>query len=209
MNEPADPHSRLANDGIDPAERELFCDRRPEAVPPMKGILEDFANWVRSRSLAILAFGTGCGSIELRPFMTSRYDVSRFGIQMRATPRQACVFVVGGYVSIKTLKRVIRSYEQMQNPKFVVALGSCTINGGMYYDSYNTIKRLDLYIPVDIYIAGCMPRPEALMAGFDELKQRIRRGEGEGANQYCERLDWYKENQKRVIRNWNMPDYNW
>jgi NADH-quinone oxidoreductase subunit B len=209
MNDQKSEPARLANAGVAPGERDLFCDRRPEAVAPMAGILEDFANWVRSRSLAILAYGTGCGSIELRPLVTSRYDVARFGIQMRATPRQSCVFVVGGYVAVKTLKRIIRCYEQMQNPKFVMALGSCTINGGMYYDSYNTIKQLDLYLPVDVYIAGCMPRPEALIAGFEELKRRIRRGECEGANRYCENLDWYKANQKQAIRNWDMPDYNW
>jgi len=209
MSESTGKPTRLANADLPPGDQAFFCDRRPEAVAPMRPILEKFASWMRSRSLGILAFGTGCGSIELRPFMTSRYDVARFGIQMRPTPRQACVFVVGGYVAVKTLKRIIRSYEQMQNPKFVVALGSCTINGGMYYDSYNTIKCLDRYIPVDVYIAGCMPRPEALLAGFNELKQRILQGKAEGANHYCENFKWYKANQKRVIKDWNMPDYNW
>jgi NADH-quinone oxidoreductase subunit B len=209
MNEKKPHPLPLENAGVAPDERYCFSDRRPEPVAPMAGILEDFANWVRARSLAILAYGTGCGSIELRPLVTSRYDVARFGIQMRPTPRQSCVFVIGGYVAIKTLKRIVRSYEQMQNPKFVVALGSCTINGGMYFDSYNTIKQLDLYIPVDVYIAGCMPRPEALVAGFEELKRRIQHGQCEGANRYCQNLDGYKANQKQAIRNWDMPDYNW
>ena len=110
---------------------------------------------------------------------------------------------------VKTLKRVIRSYEQMQGPKYVVGLGSCTINGGMYWDSYNTIKQLADYLPVDVYIAGCMPRPEALLAGFEELKRIIRAGKGEGANRYAENFEWYKANQKRVIQDWDMPDYNW
>jgi len=156
----------------------------------------------------MLAFGTGCGATELRPLMTSRYDMSRYGIAPRPTPRQASVFVVGGYASIKTIKRIVRSYEQMQGPKYVIALGSCTINGGMYYDSYNTINRLDYYIPVDVYIAGCMPRPEALIAGFKRLKKKIRAGECEGMNDYAEKFDWYKENQKKIIKDWNMPDYN-
>jgi NADH:ubiquinone oxidoreductase subunit B-like Fe-S oxidoreductase len=118
----------------------------------------------------------------MRPLMTPRFDAYRYGIQWRPTPRQANLFVISGYLSVKTLKRVIRSYEQMQNPKYVVGLGSCTINGGMYFDSYNTITRLDEYLPVDVYITGCMPRPEALLQGFEELKRLIRAGKGEGAN---------------------------
>ncbi|HUX12059.1 MAG TPA: NADH-quinone oxidoreductase subunit B family protein [Spirochaetia bacterium] len=200
---------RLANLDLPEADRELYCDARPQAVKPYNGILEKFANWARANSLWILGFGTGCGAIELRPLMTSRFDMYRYGIQPRPTPRQSGVFIIGGYASVKTLKRIVRSYEQMQNPKFVLALGSCTINGGMYWDSYNTINRLDHYIPVDVYIAGCMPRPEALIAGFNKLKEIIRAGKGEGANKYAENFDWYKANQKKVIRDWNMPDYNW
>ena len=141
--------------------------------------------------------------------MTPRFDAYRYGIQWRATPRQANLMVISGYLSVKTLKRAIRAYEQMPSPKYVVGLGSCTINGGMYWDSYNTIKRLDDYLPVDLYIAGCMPRPEALLAGFMDLKKLIRKGEGEGANKYAENFDWYKANQKSVIKDWDMPDYNW
>lgn len=189
---------------------DYFCDARPEVVNPRGNkIIQNFSNWAQANSLAVLAFGTGCGSIELRPLFTSRYDVSRYGIFPRATPRQANVFIIGGYASVKTLKRIVRSYEQMQNPKFVLGLGSCTINGGMYFDSYNTINRLDHYIPVDVYIAGCMPRPEALIAGFNELKKLIKSGKAEGANHYAENFDWYKTNQKKIIKDWNMPDYNW
>ena len=200
---------KLANSDLPDHDRAYFCDTRPHAVEPYKGILEKFANWARSQSLWILGFGTGCGAIELRPLMTSRYDMYRYGIQPRPTPRQACVFVIGGYASVKTVKRIVRSYEQMQGPKFVLGLGSCTINGGMYWDSYNTINRLDHYIPVDVYIAGCMPRPEALLAGFNQLKQMIREGRCEGMNTYIENFDWYKQNQKQIITDWNMPDYNW
>ena len=189
---------------------EYFCPDRPQAVSPHGNrIVQNFANWAQANSLAVLAFGTGCGAIEMRPLFTARYDVSRYGIFPRATPRQANVFIIGGYASVKTLKRIVRSYEQMQNPKFVLGLGSCTINGGMYFDSYNTINRLDHYIPVDVYIAGCMPRPEALIAGFNKLKELIMSGQAEGANQYAENFDWYKANQKKIIKDWNMPDYNW
>ena len=188
---------------------QFFSDALPKSVPPLGKYFEKFLNWARSNSLWFLGFGTGCGAIELRPLITSRFDVTRYGIQPRPTPRQASVFIVSGYASVKTLKRIVRSYEQMQNPKFVIALGSCAINGGMYWDSYNTINRIDHYIPVDVYIAGCMPRPEAIIAGFEKLKKLIRAGKGEGANKYAENFDWYKSNQKKVIKDWNMPDYNW
>jgi len=190
-------------------DRKYFCDEPPKAVEPFKGIVEKFLNWARSQSLWILGFGTGCGAIELRPLMTARYDMYRYGIQPRPTPRQSSVFIIGGYASVKTMKRIVRSYEQMQNPKFVMGLGSCTVNGGMYWDSYNTVNRLDHYIPVDVYVAGCMPRPESLLAGFMKLKQLIREGKAEGANEYARNFDWYKANQKRIIKDWNMPDYNW
>ncbi|HHE37174.1 MAG TPA: NADH-quinone oxidoreductase subunit B [Candidatus Cloacimonetes bacterium] len=200
---------KLENNGLPEHERDLFCDTRPRVHKPLSKYVEKFLNWSRANSLWILGFGTGCGAIELRPLMTSRYDMSRYGIAPRPTPRQSSVFIIGGYMSVKTLKRVIRSYEQMQNPKFVIGLGSCTINGGMYWDSYNTINRLDHYLPVDIYIAGCMPRPEALIAGFDHLKKLIKAGKAEGANKYAENFDWYKANQKKIVKDWNMPDYNW
>ena len=181
---------------VDPMQ-DYFCGEVPKVhkASAVK-IWEKFLNWARSESLWILGYGTGCGAIEMRPLMTPRFDAFRYGIQWRPTPRQSNVFVIGGYMSVKTLKRVIRSYEQMQGPKYVLGLGSCTINGGMYWDSYNTINRLDHYLPVDVYITGCMPRPEALLAGFEELKKRIKAGKGEGQNEYAEKFEWYKANQK-------------
>jgi NADH-quinone oxidoreductase subunit B len=200
----------LANEGLSEEERQLFCDARPVPYQPFPlKVVEDFVNWCRANSLWILAFGTGCGAIELNPLMTARFDANRFGVAMRPTPRQACVFMIGGYASVKTLKRIVRSYEQMQGPKFVVALGICPINGGMYWDSYNTINRLDRYIPVDLYVTGCMPRPEALVAGLLELKEMIKAGRCDGANRYAQDFDWYKANQKKIIKKWDMPDYNW
>jgi NADH-quinone oxidoreductase subunit B len=193
---------------VDPM-KDYFCDAKPEVIKPFNNVFENFLNWARGESLWILGFGTGCGAIEMRPLMTPRFDAYRFGIAWRPTPRQSNLFIISGYLSVKTLKRVVRSYEQMQSPKYVVGLGSCTINGGMYWDSYNTINRLDSYLPVDVYIAGCMPRPEALLAGFEELKKKIKKGECEGANVYAEKFDWYKANQKKIIKDWDMPDYNW
>lgn len=194
---------------VDPLQ-DYFCDARPKVHEPHRiKIIEDFFNWARAESIWVLGFGTGCGSIELYPLLTPRFDAYRFGVQMRPTPRQANLMIISGYLSVKTLKRAIRSYEQMQNPKYVMALGSCTINGGMYFDSYNTINRLDKFLPVDVYVAGCMPRPEAILAGFVMLKKKIKDGQAEGANHYALNFDAYKENQKKIIRDWNMPDYNW
>jgi len=193
---------------VDPL-NDYFLTDRPQVREPKNKVVEKFLNWARAESLWVLGFGTGCGSIEIPPLVTPRFDAYRFGVQMRPTPRQSNVFIISGYLAVKTLKRVIRTYEQMQGPKYVLALGSCTINGGMYWDSYNTINRLDHFIPVDVYVAGCMPRPEALLAGFMKLKERIKAGRAEGANEYAEKFDWYKENQKKIINDWNMPDYNW
>lgn len=199
----------LKNNEVPDLERDYFCDIKPEPSKPLKGFIEKFLNWARANSLWILGFGTGCGAIELRPLMTARFDMFRYGMAPRPTPRQSCVFVIGGYASIKTLKRIVRSYEQIQAPKFVLALGSCTINGGMYFDSYNTINRIDHYIPIDVYVAGCMPRPEALIAGLKKLQELIIQGKAEKANEYIENFEWFKTNQKKIIKDWNMPDFNW
>jgi NADH-quinone oxidoreductase subunit B len=172
-------------------------------------IVDLIQNWSRKHSIWVLAYGTGCGAIEIPPTMTSRYDAERLGVRGAATPRQADVLLITGYLTTKTLKRVIRVYEQMQDPKYVIGFGSCTINGGMYYDSYNTIKVLDKYLPVDVYINGCMPRPESVLAGFGKLQELIGQGKANGAAKYKENLEWYRENQKKVITNWVMPDYNW
>lgn len=183
-----------------------------EALPapiPLQEAMAWLKNWFRANSLNVLAYGTACGAIEMRPLRTARFDMERFGITMAPTPRQSNVFVISGYLSIKTLKRAIRAYEQMPGPKWIVALGSCTINGGMYWDSYNTVKCLDLYLPVDVYIAGCMPRPEALIAGFKYLMEKIKDGKANGWLEYRENLAKYRENQRKVIHNWDMPEYNW
>ena len=172
-------------------------------------IADYISNFARKHSLFVMAYGTGCGAIEIPATMTSRYDAERFGIRGAATPRQADVLLITGYLATKTLKRVIRVYEQMQDPKYVIGFGSCTINGGMYYDSYNTINALDRYIPVDVYINGCMPRPEAVITGFIELQKLIQEGKANNGERYKENLEWYRANQKKIIKNWRMPDYNW
>ena len=154
---------------------------------------------LQKRSLWMLHYCTGCGAVELPPTMTSRLDMERFGIMPMVTSRQADILLITGYLSVKTLKRVVLIYEQMQAPKYVVGFGSCTINGGMYWNSYATIKSLDQYLPVEFYIAGCMPRPEAIITGFTELVDRIDRGEANSWKDYYENYEFYRRNQEHVF----------
>ena len=162
---------------------------------------------LRKRSLWMLHYCTGCGAIELPPTMTARFDMERFGISPMATPRQADILLITGYLSVKTLKRVVLTYEQMQAPKYVVGFGSCTINGGMYWNSYATMKSLDRYIPVETYIAGCMPRPEAIISSFNALIDKIDRGEANSWKDYYNNYDFYKENQDKVFEG-TIETYN-
>ncbi len=188
--------------------KDNFLNEMPEKLTYSK-VWEKFNDWVRAKSLWVVAYGTGCGGIEIPPMVTSRFDAERFGVNMVGTPRQADVIIISGYLSVKTLKRVIRVYEQMQSPKYVVALGACPINGGMYYDSYNTINLLEHYMPVDIWVTGCMPRPEAILAGFADLMGRIKEGRADGWKEYIDNIKKYRKNQEKVIKTWKMPDYNW
>lgn len=165
-----------------------------------QNVIQKAVDWFTSRSIFVLAYGTGCGAIEMPPIFTSRYDIERLGVRGVATPRQADILIVSGYCATKTLKRVIRSYEQMSEPKFIIGLGSCTINGGMYWDSYNTIKKLDDYLPVDMYVNGCMPRPEALIEGFVKLQEKIKNGyEDAGYMKYKKNSKFYKDNQTKIF----------
>ncbi len=188
--------------------KDNFLNGVPDKLTYSK-VWEKFNDWVRAKSLWVVAYGTGCGGIEIPPMVTSRFDAERFGVTMVGTPRQADVIIISGYLSVKTLKRVIRVYEQMQSPKYVVALGACPINGGMYYDSYNTINLLEQYMPVDIWVTGCMPRPEAILSGFADLMGRIKAGRADGWKEYIDNIGKYRKNQEKVIKNWKMPDYNW
>jgi NADH-quinone oxidoreductase subunit B len=158
--------------------------------------------WATKRSLWMVHYCTGCGGIELAPLMTSRFDMERFGMHPMVTPRQSDILLVTGYVNIKTLKRIVRTYEQMPDPKYVVAFGSCPLNGGPYWDSHVTTNHLDKYIPVDIYIAGCMPRPQSIVKAFNDLMDLIQEGKADGYLRYKKYYDKYKANQERIFRKW-------
>ncbi len=171
-----------------------------EGIQNSQTLIQKAMNWFAARSMFVVAYGTGCGAIEMPPVFTSRYDIERLGVMGVATPRQADIMIISGYSSLKTLRRIIRTYEQMSEPKYVIALGSCTINGGMYWDSYNTIKKLEEYIGVDMYVAGCMPRPEALIEGFVKLQQKIKDNTIQpGYIRYKENIEYYKTNQEKIL----------
>jgi NADH-quinone oxidoreductase subunit B len=173
---------------------------------PLAHVFDELIDFARSRSLFMLHYCTGCGAVELPPAMTSRFDMERLGIQPMVTPRQADILLVTGYVSVKTLKRVILTYEQMGAPKYVIGICSCTVNGGMYWQSYATAKKLNDYLPVDVYIAGCMPRPEAVIAGLRHLIENIKNGEANGWQDYYRRYDYYLGNQQRLFgETWQTP----
>jgi NADH-quinone oxidoreductase subunit B len=173
---------------------------------PLARVFDELLNFCRSRSLFILHYCTGCGAIELPPAMTSRFDMERLGIQPMVTPRQADILLITGYVSVKTLKRVVMTYEQMGAPKYVIGICSCTVNGGMYWQSYATAKKLNDYLPVDLYIAGCMPRPEAVLEGMRELMESIRSGRANGWQDYFRRYDHYLGHQQRLFgATWQTP----
>lgn len=169
-------------------------------------VFDELTAFCRSRSMFILHYCTGCGAIELPPAMTSRFDMERLGISPMVSPRQADILLITGYVSVKTLKRVILTYEQMGSPKYVIGICSCTVNGGMYWQSYATAKKLNDYMPVDLYIAGCMPRPEAVITGLRQLMENIRRGEANSWQDYYQRYDHYLGNQQRLFgETWQTP----
>ncbi len=173
---------------------------------PLARVFDEFVQFCQSRSLFMLHYCTGCGAIELPPAMTSRFDMERIGISPMVTPRQADVLLITGYVSVKTLKRVILTYEQMPSPKYVIGICSCTVNGGMYWQSYATAKVLADYIPVDLYIAGCMPRPEAVIHGMRELMKNIREGRAEAWKDYYRNYDRYLGEQQRLFGDrWQTP----
>jgi len=131
------------------------------------------------RAIWIFNWFNSCGVTELLPVVASIYDMERFGLIVVDNPKHADVLIVGGYQTEKSIKRVIRIYNQMPEPKAVMALGSCTMTGGMYWDSYNTIKRLSDYIPVNIYVPGCPPRPEAVFQAVGMIFEHVKQLKGE------------------------------
>lgn len=138
--------------------------------------LEDAINWARSGSVWPMTFGLACCAIEMMAVGDPRFDLERFGAgAFRATPRQADLMIVAGTVTFKMASRVRRLYDLMPDPKYVMAMGACTIGGGPYFEyGYHVVKGVDLVVPVDVYVPGCPPRPEALIEGLMRLQEKIK-----------------------------------
>jgi len=156
--------------GVSVEERE---DMRRQGV--LLTSINEIYNWGRSNSIWPLQFGLACCAIEMIAVAAARFDIARFGAEIfRSSPRQADLMIVSGTVTKKMAPQVVRLWNQMGEPKFAIAMGACAISGGPFKQGYNVLKGLDRYIPIDLYVPGCPPRPEALLNGLIELQKKMR-----------------------------------
>lgn len=152
--------------------------------------LDRLYNWGRRSSVWPLMFGLACCAIEMIAAQASRYDMARFGMEvMRPTPRQADMMLVSGTVTKKMIPALVRLFNQMPEPKYVVAMGACASGGGPFKEGYNVVAGVDKFLPVDVYIPGCPPTPQALIAGMIKLQEKIDK-------QSISKVRWYNKKQK-------------
>ena len=147
-----------------------------EKMKREKGLIKSFAKYCRKKSPWILHLGgsecNGC-AIEILAALTPKYDVERFGILAKGSPRHADILIIEGPVNVKMKERIKTIYEQMPEPKYVIAFGACSISKGVFYDCYNVVGPLDRIIPVDVYVPGCPPKPEALIQAIVKIMERM------------------------------------
>ena len=136
--------------------------------------IEELYNWGRRSSIWPMQFGLACCAIEMIATTMARYDLARFGAEVfRPSPRQADLMIISGTVTKKMAPQVVRLYNQMAEPKYVIAMGACAISGGPFKQGYNVLKGIDRYIPVDVHIPGCPPRPEQIIDGFMKVQELV------------------------------------
>ena len=153
----------------------LIKEFNKERTNVVVGALDDLINWGRSNSLWSLTFATSCCGIEFMSVGAARYDFARFGFEVtRNSPRQADLIMVAGTITHKMAPVLKRLYDQMAEPKYVVAVGGCAISGGPFKGSYHVVNGVDKILPVDVYIPGCPPRPEAILYGMMQLQRKVK-----------------------------------
>ena len=157
---------------INPIDRSAVTQELSENV--ILTTVDDLYNWSKLSSLWPLLFGTACCFIEFAALIGSRFDFDRFGLIPRSSPRQADLIITAGTITMKMAPQLVRLYEQMPEPKYVIAMGACTITGGMFsVDSPTAVRGVDKLIPVDVYLPGCPPRPEAIIDAIIKLRKKI------------------------------------
>ncbi|MBP7691854.1 MAG: NADH-quinone oxidoreductase subunit NuoB [Anaerolineales bacterium] len=155
--------------------------------------IDKIYNWSRRNSMWPMMFGLACCAIEMIATAAARYDLSRFGMEvMRPSPRQADMLIVSGTVTKKMVPQIVRLYNQMAEPKYVIAMGACASGGGPFKDGYNVVSGIDKFVPVDVYIPGCPPTPQALLNGLITLQKKI---DGQSITQ----VPWYRPGASQPI----------
>ena len=154
--------------------------------------LDKIYNWGRRSSVWPLMFGLACCGIEMIATAASRFDFARFGMEiMRPSPRQTDLIIISGTVTKKMLPQIIRLYNQMPEPKYIIAMGACASGGGPFKEGYSVVSGIDKYLPVDVYIPGCPPTPQALIHGMIELQKKIDK-------QSIRKVKWYQKDDSRA-----------